>query len=203
MALLFERLESMKTVEFYYDFASPTAFLGYHRIRKLTERYDFNLIYKPILLGALHKAAGNTPPGLVPAKGVYMLADMERFSKLYDIPLEFNPHFPVNCIKSLRGAIVMEGNEQEEQYREAIYNAVWQDQKNIAEEEVFTEVLDAAGIDSAPILLGVVEESVKQKLKDNTEEAVNRGAFGAPTFFIDEQMFFGQDRLDFVEKLLS
>lgn len=194
----------MKTVEFYYDFASPTAFLGYFQLRKLAETYKAKIVYKPVLLGALHKATGNTPPGAVAAKGTHMLlADLPRFSKRYDVPFEFNPHFPVNCINALRGALVMEGREDEEKYREAIYRALWQEKQNIADEDVFSQVLSAADIDPSAILEGVKNEAIKQKLKDNTAEAVARGAFGAPTFYIGDEMYFGQDRLDFIEEVLA
>lgn len=194
----------MKTVEFYYDFASPTAFIGYHRLIKLAKKYPVNIVYKPILLGALHKATGNTPPGTVPAKGAYLLlVDLPRFTKQHNIELEFNPHFPVNCIKALRGALFMEGKDQEDKYRETIYNAIWQNKENIADETVFKNILSAVDIDPAPILAGIEDEAIKQKLKDNTAEAVDRGAFGAPTFYVGEEMFFGQDRLDFVESILA
>ena len=202
-ALLIKKGGMMKTVVFYYDFASPTAYLGYFRLREIVSQYDAKIDHRPILLGALHKCSNNTPPGAVPAKGAYLLVDMPRFSKRYGVPLVFNPHFPVNCIKALRGALVMEGHVDEEKYREAVYKAVWQDEQNIADEVIFKQVLKDVGIDAEPILQGITEDSIKQKLKDNTAEAIARGAFGAPTFFVGEEMFFGQDRLDFVEALLA
>ncbi len=194
----------MKTVKFYYDFASPTAFLAYHQLKKITDRQGAKISYKPILLGALHQATGNSPPGLVPNKGTWMLQhDLPLFSKRYGIELVFNPHFPINCIKALRGSIFLEGTDQEELYRETIFNAVWQQEKNIGDMEVFEKILSAAEFDAQAILNGIEQESVKEKLKALTNEAAERGAFGAPTFYIGDQMFFGQDRLDFIEEALA
>jgi len=211
----------MKTLEFYYDFASPMAYLGYFRLLKMQQSIRFTVHYKPILLGALHKGSGNVPPGLVPAKGDFMLKDIERHSAYYDIPFQFNEYFPVNCISALRGAIFLGNTEGEscfkandicknndqnitmiEHYLRTMFIAVWRDNKNIADTKVFESVLEHAGLDSVNILKGIQDFSVKDQLKCNTEEALQRGAFGAPTFYLDDEMYFGQDRLDFIERAL-
>lgn len=194
----------MKTVEFYYDFSSPMAYLGYFRLRDIAKKTGATIVYKTMLLGAVHKGSGNTAPGLVAAKGAYMLNfDIPRYAKKYEIDFKFNPHFPVNCMNALRGAIFLEGKDDEELFREVMYKAAWKDGKNIADLDVFKEIMADAGIAPGPVLTGIADESVKQKLKDNTAEAISRGVFGAPTFYIGDEMFFGQDRLDFVEEMLS
>lgn len=193
----------MVTIEFYYDFASPAAFLGYHHLQTLVKKYKPQVIYKPVLLGAVHKATGNLSPINVPSKAKWSLSqDFPRFCKRYNLNMVFNPFFPVNCINALRGAIAIEGKGQEELYRLTVFNAMWQEKKNISDISVFKQVLIDAGFEADVIIEAISDDNIKEKLKENTTEAVNRGVFGTPTFFIGEDMYFGQDRLDFVEEVL-
>jgi len=157
-----------------------------------------------MLLGGVFQATGNASPATVPAKGRYMMMDLLRHARRYAVPFAFNPHFPINTLVLMRGAVGYQLHSEHEllRYLDAMFTAIWVDQRNLADEQVLTEVLVAAGLDAEQFRALVTEDSVKNVLKANTEEAVQRGVFGAPTFFVDDEMFFGQDRLGFVEDAL-
>lgn len=192
------------SVDFYFDLVSPTAFLAYHRLRQLQEQYDLELVCKPMLLGGVFKSTGNTTPIAIPAKGKYMLeADIPRFSRRYAVDLNFNPHFPLNSLTMMRGAVAAQRLGCADAFIEAGFKAMWQQGKDLADPAVIVEVLAAAGLDGEAILEATQDPEVKAGLIANTEEAVARGAFGAPTMFVGDEMFFGQDRIDFIEELLA
>lgn len=192
-----------KKVEFYFDFGSPTAYLAHKRLQQLQRELEFNLEYKPILLGGIFKATGNMSPVAIPAKGKYMLEqDLPRFMALYGVPLNFNPHFPINTLTLMRVAIGALGADYFESYLDMIFDAVWVDGKDMGDPDVVAQTLSSAGMDAEQIMALAQNPDIKSALIANTEEAVERGVFGAPTMFIGEQMFFGQDRLQFVEQAL-
>lgn len=192
-----------RTVEFYFDFGSPTAYLAYRRLRQLAQAYGLTIEYRPMLLGGVFKATGNTSPVTIPAKGEYMLKhDLPRFARRYGVPLNFNPHFPINTLNLMRGAIAATRLGCLEAYADAVYDAVWVGEKNMGDPEVVTATLTAAGLDAGALLALSQEPDVKAELVNATEEAVARGVFGAPTLFMDGEMYFGQDRLDFIEEAL-
>ena len=193
-----------KTIEFYFDFGSPTAYLAHKRLQQLRQQYEFQLDYRPILLGGVFKATGNNSPVAIPAKGKYMLEhDLPRFAALYDVELNFNPHFPINTLNLMRGAIVALQQDYADSYLNSLFNAIWVDGKNMGDPQVVAEVLRAAGLDADSILAASQHPDVKASLIANTESAVARGVFGVPTLFIGQQMFFGQDRFQFVEMALQ
>ena len=190
-----------KQLEFYFDFGSPTAYLAHCRLGQLATQYGIEIQYRPMLLGGVFKAAANTSPVTVPAKGKYMLEqDLPRFAKRYQVTLNFNPHFPINTLNLMRGAIAAEQLGCFPAYAQAVFNAVWVDGKDMGDPEVVIGVLQASGLDAAAIVARSQEPEVKAELISNTEAAVARGVFGAPTLFMDGEMYFGQDRLDFVEE---
>lgn len=193
-----------KTLEFFFDLGSPAAFLAWTQLPALCERTGARLRYRPMLLGGVFQATGNASPATVPAKGRYMMMDLLRHARRYAVPFAFNPHFPINTLMLMRGAVGYQLHSEHEllRYLDAMFTAIWVDQRNLADEQVLTEVLVAAGLDAEQFRALVAEDSVKNVLKANTEEAVQRGVFGAPTFFVDDEMFFGQDRLGFVEDAL-
>lgn len=193
-----------KTLEFYFDFGSPTTYLAYKRLQQLREQYGLEIVYKPVLLGGLFKATGNTTPVAVPAKGKYMLeSDLPRFARRYGVPLAFNPHFPINTLNLMRGAIAAQRLDCLDPYLDAMYDAVWVAGENMGDAEVVARVLTDKQLDAAALLELAQDPEVKAELASNTEEAVERGAFGAPTMYMDGEMYFGQDRLDFVEQALA
>lgn len=191
-------------LEFYFDLGSPTAYLAYRRLVQLGERYAFTLTHRPMLLGGVFKATGNMSPVAIPAKGKYMLEqDLPRFAKRYAIPLIFNPYFPINTLQLMRGVFAARALGCEDVYLNAVFEAIWMQEKDMGDAEVVSATLNSAGLDADGILHKSQEPCVKQQLIDATEAAVARGVFGAPTIILSEEMFFGQDRLDFVEERLK
>jgi 2-hydroxychromene-2-carboxylate isomerase len=157
-----------------------------------------------MLLGGVFKSTGNQSPVVVPAKAAYMNNDLKRFAKRYGVPFRFNPHFPINTLALMRGAVAYQDDVvASSTYRDAIFMAIWVEARNLNEPDVIGQVLSDAGLDPAELMNRIGQQTVKDQLIANTEEAVNRGVFGAPTFFVGERMFFGQDRLDFVADALS
>jgi 2-hydroxychromene-2-carboxylate isomerase len=192
-----------KTLEFYFDFGSPTAYLAHKRLRQLSEQYDLEVHYAPMLLGGIFKATGNTSPVAIPAKGKYMLEqDLPRFARRYGVQINFNPHFPINTLNLMRAAIAARRLDCFEDYVNLVFDAIWVQEKNMGDPEVVGRTLTDAGLDAAQLIALSQEPDVKAELVASTEAAVARGVFGAPTLFMDGQMYFGQDRLDFVEEAL-
>jgi 2-hydroxychromene-2-carboxylate isomerase len=192
-----------KTVEFFFDFGSPASYLAWTQLPRIASAAGAQLIWKPMLLGGVFKATGNQSPVMIPSKGAWMLKDLARFARRYNVQMNFNPHFPINTLTLMRGAAGYQGSERFEHYVKIIFEALWVEKKNLGKPEVVAEVLSAAGFDPAEFERLVSDETVKERLKATTEEAIQRGVFGAPTFFIGEEMHFGQDRLDFVSEALS
>lgn len=193
----------MAKVEFFFDFGSPTTYLAYTQIPKIAARTKAELVYVPFLLGGVFKATGNASPAMVPAKGSYMNADMGRFAKRYGVPLAMNPFFPINTLHLMRGAVAMQKAGRLPAYMDAVFQAMWVKPVNMGDQAIVADVLSKAGFDATQVMEAAGAEDVKETLKANTERAVARGAFGAPTFFVGDDMFFGQDRLDFIEEALK
>ena len=192
------------TLEFYFDFASPTAYLAYKRLGQLAAQYSLELNYRPMLLGGVFKASGNASPITIPAKGHYMMVhDLPRFAKRYGVAMNPNPHFPINTLNLMRGAIAAERLGCFNAFVDAVYDAVWVQGKNMGDIEVITQLLNDSDLDGKALIALTQDPEVKAELIARTEAAVARGIFGTPTFFMDEEMYFGQDRLDFVEEALQ
>ena len=191
-----------KAVEFLFDFGSPTSYLAYKQLPKITARHGARIVWTPILLGAVFKATGNSSPAMVPAKARYMNADLARFAKRYGVVLNFNTHFPVNTLPLMRGAVAYQSTNQFDIYVNAVFDAMWAHPRNLNDQGEIAHVMRDIGVDPGDFVARIERSDVKEKLKANTEDAVARGAFGAPTFFVNGEMFFGQDRLDFVEEML-
>lgn len=193
-----------KTVEFYFDFGSPTAYLAHKRLLQLQAQYPLEIDYQPMLLGGVFKATGNTSPAFIPAKGAYMNQyDLPRFAKRYNVPLGSNAFFPINTLNLMRGAIAAQKLQSFDEYLNVIYDAMWIDGKNLGEIDVVHATLTDAGLDADALLALSQDPEVKAQLISNTETAVGKGAFGAPTMYMDGEMYFGQDRLDFIEEALQ
>jgi 2-hydroxychromene-2-carboxylate isomerase len=194
-----------KTVEFYFDVGSPATYLAYTQLPKICEKTDSQLIYIPFLLGGVFKATGNASPAVIPAKGRYMFQDLDRYARRYGVPLKFNPHFPINTLMLMRAVTGMQLRHPERfaAFIDCLFNAIWVEGLSLDEPATVATVLTQNGFDPGEVLALTADEEVKAALKDNTEKAVQRGVFGAPSMFIDNQLFFGQDRLDFVLEALS
>ena len=194
-----------KTLEFFFDFGSPASYLAWTQLPDLCARHGAELRFCPMLLGGVFQATGNASPISVPAKGRYTLIDFQRFARRYGVTFTLSPHFPINTLTLMRGACAyqLRAPEQFETYVKAMFEALWTRQRNLADPAVVNEVLTEAGLDAQAFATWVAEDEVKATLKAATEEAVKRGVFGAPTCFVGGEMFFGQDRLDFVAEALS
>ena len=194
-----------KTIEFFFDFGSPTSYLAFTQLPKIAADTGATLVWRPMLLGGVFKATGNTSPVSIPAKGKWMLGDMKLWARHYGVPLKFNPHFPINTLTLMRGAVGFQMRQPQDfaRYLDVVYRAVWESQLDLGDPEVLAVTLHEAGFDGETFIALVSDAEVKAKLVGNTEEAVSRGVFGAPTCFVGEQMFFGQDRLEFVRAALA
>ncbi|EJN33908.1 2-hydroxychromene-2-carboxylate isomerase [Pseudomonas sp. GM80] len=193
-----------KTVEFYFDLGSPATYLAYTQLPKICAQTGSELIYIPMLLGGVFKATGNASPAMIPAKGRYMFEDLDRYAKRYAVPLTFNPHFPINTLMLMRAVtgIQLHHPERFQAFIDCLFHALWVEGRSLDEPETVAAVLTEQGFDPQTVLALANDESVKAVLKENTETAVKRGVFGAPSMFVGQQLFFGQDRLDFVEQAL-
>lgn len=191
------------SVEFYFDYGSPYSYIAYRRLPALIDRAGARVEYRPMLLGGVFQLTGNASPALNQAKWAHGQRDLERFTAKYQVPFQRNPHFPVNTLKLMRGAVVAAEEGTLARYSEAVFAGMWRDAQKMDDEAVISGVLRDAGLDDRHFLARIAEDAVKQKLKSWTEAAVARGVFGAPTFFVGEEMFFGQDRLDLVEDALA
>jgi 2-hydroxychromene-2-carboxylate isomerase len=192
-----------RIIEFFFDFGSPTTYLAWTQLAELAGRCDAAIRWRPMLLGGVFKATGNTSPVSIPAKRAWMLKDIQRYADLYDVPYQLNPHFPINTLPLMRGAVSYQLDGDFDRYVGAMFRAVWERQQNMGEQATIARVLDAAGLDPADFVVRIGNPDVKQRLTDNTDEAVRRGVFGAPTFFVGDEMYFGQDRLPMVEHALA
>lgn len=192
-----------KAVEFLFDFGSPTSYLAYKRLPGIAQKSGAEIVWRPVLLGAIHAATGNTSPAAVPAKGRHMAVDLQRFAELYRTPFSRNPHFPINTLSLMRGATAYKPRKEFLRYVDIVFDAMWKDPRNLGDAETLYAVLEDAGFDTAEFAALIHDPGVKDRLKEETQKAVDRGVFGAPTFFVAEEMFFGQDRLDFVEAALE
>ena len=190
----------MRAIEFFFDYGSPASYLAYTQMPAIAQRTGATIIYRPMLLGGVFKATGNRSPVEIAAKGVWMMADLQRYARRYGVPYVRNPHFPINTLNLMRGAIAAENAGRLVPYSDAIYRAIWADQRNMEDPIVIAGVLREAGFDPTAMMAAIGTAEVKDRLRANTEEAVARGVFGAPTCFVGTELFFGQDRLEFVEE---
>ena len=193
-----------KSVEFYFDFGSPTTYLAWTQLPKICADAGATLVYKPVLLGGIFQKTGNASPATIPAKAAYMGSDLARFARRYGVPFAFNPHFPINTLTMMRIAtgVVTTRPADRDRFLDAIFRAMWVDGRNLGDADVLTEVLRSANLSPGVLVALASDPDVKERLKSETENAVERGVFGAPTMFVGGEMFFGQDRLDFVREAL-
>ena len=196
--------DTKRTVEYFFDVGSPTAYLAWRQLPKIAAEAGATIAWRPMLLGGVFKATGNASPVTVPAKGRWMNDDIARWARRYGVPFAFNPHFPINTLTLMRGATGMQMRRPADfpRYLDVIERAMWEQPKNLGDAAVLAATLVAAGFDAEEFVALVSDPEVKARLVATTEEAVARGVFGAPTFFVGDAMFFGQDRLDFVREAL-
>jgi 2-hydroxychromene-2-carboxylate isomerase len=188
-----------KTIEFLFDFGGPNSYLAHKMLPDLCARTGAQVTYTPILLGGLFKLTNNQAPMMryaeTPAKRNYEMLEFNRFVTAHNLPFKMNPHFPINSLHLMRGAVAAQHLGCFMPYVEAIMTAMWEEGINTGDQAVVTDVLAKAGLDSTAILAKADDPEVKAELIANTEKAAERGAFGVPTFFVGDEMFWGKERL--------
>jgi 2-hydroxychromene-2-carboxylate isomerase len=197
---------SERVIEYFFDVGSPTSYLAWTQLPRIVAETGATIAWRPMLLGGVFKATGNASPVAVPAKGRWMNDDIRRWAERYRVPYRFNPHFPINTLTLMRGAAGLQMRRPGElaRYLEVVERAMWVEPRDLGDPAVLAQTLGAAGFDAAEFTALVGDPEVKARLIATTDEAVARGVFGAPTFFVGAAMFFGQDRLEFVrEELLA
>jgi 2-hydroxychromene-2-carboxylate isomerase len=192
-----------RTLEFYFDYGSPYSYLADTQVEAITRRTGTTLVRKPMLLGGVFKSTGNHSPADLPQKSTWSAFDMPLWARHYGVPFQRNPFFPINTLALMRGAAAAELDGCFATYHPAIFKAMWVDGRNLNDMKEVAAVLATAGLDAQKFGNRIQEQDVKDRLKATTDEAVGRGVFGAPTSFVDGQMFFGNDRLPFVELALK
>jgi 2-hydroxychromene-2-carboxylate isomerase len=188
-----------RQIEFFFDYGSPFSYLADTQLPALAKRTGAEIVYRPMLLGAVFKATSNASPVTVPAKGRYMGAELQRWARRYGVPMDMNSHFPFNTIKLMRAAVAAQMQGRFAQYHPAAFRAVWVEGIDGSDPAALGALLERTGLARDSIEGG----EIKDRLRANTDEAVARGVFGAPTFFVGDDMFWGNDRLDFVEEALT
>jgi len=193
--------EMNREVEFLFDYGSPFSYLASLQIEGFAKRNTVAVTYTPILLGAVLKATGNASPMTVPAKGRYMATELRRWSTRYGVAFKPNPHaFMSNTLRLMRGAVAAQKDGWFALYHPAIYRAIWADAQNLGDDTVLRKVLEKVGVAATELMADIERQEMKDLLRRNTDRAIERGVFGAPTFFVGDEMFWGNDRFDFIEE---
>ena len=188
-----------RTIEFYYDFGSPASYIAHCRLKSVAARTGAIVELIPILLGAVFKATGNASPIECPAKGRYVAVDLMRFAARDGVPFASNPHFPINTTRLIRAATALRGDPGYARYVDFAFDAMWHFPRNLGDPAEMAAVLTNAGFDAEAVVARAASPEVKDALRATTDVAIARGVFGAPTMFVGDEMWFGQDRVDWVE----
>ncbi len=195
----------MQDIDFYYDFGSPNAYIVDHLLPAIAARHNATIRYHPVLLGGIFKASGNQSPALAGVKGkmAYLRREMDRFVTRHAVPFAFNPHFPINSVALMRGAIFARNQPWEARYRAAIYHHCWVEGTDMNDPQTLMTVLTSAGLPADDIATAIQKPEIKAVLFAATEAAVARDVFGVPTMFVGPEMFFGKDSLTDLETYLQ
>jgi len=183
-------------IEFYYDFVSPYTYLAHKRIMEIEKLKKIKFIYKPILLGGLHNLRKITPAAFIEAKKKFTIDDCQMVAKKFNIKFKFNDKFPINSLSLMRGVLVIDENKRKK-YIENFFDAYWSFNLNLSSNEVIEKILIKLNIDCKSFFKKINDQKVKDLLKKLTQEAFNKEIFGAPTFTVNNKLFWGQDRLDY------
>ena len=189
-------------IDFYFDIISPYSYIAHKKIQKIKESQKVNFNYKPILLGGLHNLAGISAPAFNKYKMKNMQSDCELVSKKNNISFKWNLKFPINSLSIMRGYLSVE-DSQKEDYLNIFFNAYWRDNLDLSSEKEFSKLLENLKIDSKIFLDKITQQSIKDTLKQLTNDAFEKEVFGAPTFIINNKIFWGQDRLEYALEELN
>ena len=187
----------IKPLEFYFDFISPYSFLAHKQIRKIEDKEGVKIIYKPVLLGGLHNLHGIKAPAFIPAKAKHMVRDCKLIAEKNNIRFKFNSYFPIRSLNLMRGVLVAEEDNIKKYYIDNIFNTIWQDGLNMNDAIVIQKILQNMNINPKTFSLRTTSSLIKDLLRKKTNEAYEKGVFGAPTFVVNNKIFRGQDRIEF------
>ena len=187
----------IKPFDFYFDFVSPYSFLAHKQIKKIEMNEGIKIRYNPILLGGLHNLHGIKAPAFIPAKAKHMIRDCKLIAEENKIKFKFNSYFPIRSLNLMRGVIVAEEDNFKSHYIDFIFNAIWEDGLNMNDENVVYKVLKNLNINPKTFFLRSSSSLIKDTLRKKTNEAYEKGIFGAPTFVVNNKIFWGQDRIEF------
>ena len=193
----------IKPFDFYFDFISPYSFLAHKEIRKIETKAGIKINYKPVLLGGLHNLHGIKAPAFIPAKAKHMIRDCKLIAERNSVKFKFNSYFPIKSLNLMRGVLVAEEDNIKNYYIDNIFNTVWQDGLNMNDEIIVQKVLKNLNVNPKTFSLRSLSSLIKDSLRKKTNEAYEKGIFGAPTFVSNNKIFWGQDRIEFVLKEAS
>ena len=185
-----------KFIDFYFDFISPYSYLAHKRIRKIQKEEKIKFNYKPILLGGLHNLAGITAPALIKSKKRFLIDDCEMVAKKFKINFKFNEKFPINSLSLMRGVLVI-NNEIKDLFIDRFFDAYWSLNSDLENKEIVGKILKKINVDPVIFYENIIKQETKDNLKNITQQAFDKKIFGAPTFIVNNKIFWGQDRLDY------
>ncbi|MCK6586301.1 MAG: 2-hydroxychromene-2-carboxylate isomerase [Polyangiaceae bacterium] len=193
----------VRPIEFFFDFSSPYSYLAATQLPAIAARTGASIEWKPFVLHAVFKATENQMPARVPAKAQYMLKDLERWARHYNVGFRFNSRFPVNAIKAMRLVIAAEDQGRAAETALAMFKAVWAEDRDVTDPKELAAIAEQAGLDVERAMAAIESQEVKDRLRVYTDDATRRGAFGAPAIFVGDELFWGNDRLHFVEEAVK
>ena len=188
----------IKSFEFYFDFASPYSFLAHKEIRRIEKENSIQMKYMPILLGGLLKSAGIIANADIPVKAKYMIKDCKLWAEKYNIMFKFNNYFPIKTLDLMRCVLVAEKKDFAKLFIDKVFDAIWKDGLNLNDNIIIEKLLKNLDINPKTFLMEAIDFKIKSELKKRTDEASKKGIFGAPSFIVNNKIFWGQDRLEFV-----
>ena len=193
----------IKSFDFYFDFISPYSFLAHKEISKIEKKNSIKIKYKPILLGGLHNLHNIKAPAFIPAKAKFMIRDCKMIAEKNGVKFKFNSYFPIKTVNLMRGVFIAEEDDFKSFYVDNIFDSIWQNGFNMNDQNIIDKILKNIQVNPKTFFLRSTTQNIKEKLKNKTNEAYEKGIFGAPTFLINNKIFWGQDRLEFVIKEAS
>ncbi len=192
-----------RQLEFLYDIVSVPSYLAWTQLPAVAKETGARLLMTPVFCGGIFKATGNPGPFAIPAKQAWYTGDLALCARHLGVPLNLSPHWPIRSVPIMRGVFVAEERGELDTYLGAMFEANFIHARNLSEADEVRNTLVQAGLDAATYVAGIQRDDIKDRLRKNSDEAVSRGVFGVPTFFVGDQMFFGQDRLHFVKQALQ
>ena len=186
-----------KIIDFYFDFVSPYTYISFQQIKLLKFKQNFKFKLKPMLLGGLHNLHAIKAPAFIPAKAKFMIRDCKMVCEKYKIPFKFNSYFPIKTVVLMRGVLIAEEDGMANNYIDKIFEALWMSGLNLNDQQVIDKVLKNLDINPKTFSLRLSNQNIKDELKKRTQSAFEKGIFGAPTFYINNKVFWGQDRIEF------